>query len=44
MTKAEIASAVNAWLNIENYIVLNDLTEEQLFQEIENRIIAYRMG
>lgn len=44
MTKAEIASAVNEWFNIENYSVLKDLTVEQLFQEIENRIVAYRMG
>ncbi|EBZ8942064.1 hypothetical protein EHE37_22290, partial [Salmonella enterica subsp. enterica serovar Napoli] len=44
MTKAEIASAVNEWFNIENYSVLQNLTVEQLFQEIENRIVAYRMG
>lgn len=43
MTKAEIASAVNEWFNIENYSVLQNLTVEQLFQEIENRIVAYRM-
>lgn len=40
MTKAEIASAVNEWFNIENYSVLQNLTVEQLFQEIENRIVA----
>lgn len=44
MTKAGIASAVNEWFNIENYSVLQNLTVEQLFQEIENRIVAYRMG
>jgi len=43
MTKAEIASAVNEWFNIENYSVLQNLTVEQLFQEIENRIVVYRM-
>lgn len=43
MTKTEIAKAVKEWFNIENYSVLNDLTVEQLFQEIENRIIVYRM-
>lgn len=43
MNKAEIASAVNEWFNIENYSVLQNLTVEQLFQEIENRIVAYRM-
>lgn len=43
MTKAEIASAVNEWFKIENYSVLQNLTVEQLFQEIENRIVVYRM-
>ncbi|MCL6354382.1 hypothetical protein EXT68_02485 [Pectobacterium parmentieri] len=43
MTKAEIAEAVKEWFNIENYSVLHDLTVEELFQEIENRIIVYRM-
>lgn len=43
MTKVEIANAVNEWFNIENYSVLQNLTVEQLFQEIENRIVVYRM-
>ena len=47
MTKAEIASAVNEWFNIENYSVLQNLTVEQLFQEIEtglSRIVWNKTG
>ena len=43
MTKAGIAAAVSGGSNIENYSVLQNLTVEQLFQEIENRIVAYRV-
>lgn len=44
MTKAEIDKAVKEWFNIDSYSVLNQLTLEQLFQEVENRIRVYRMS
>ncbi|QNQ60070.1 DUF6387 family protein [Pantoea sp. MT58] len=43
MTKAEIEKAVQAWFCMDNYSVLHDLTVEQLFTQMDNRIVAWRM-
>lgn len=44
MTKAEIASAVNEWFNIENYSVLKDLTVEQLFKRLKTGLSLTAWG
>ena len=43
MTKTEIVKAVTKWFDVDKYDVLNELTVEQIYIEVERRVLAYNL-
>jgi hypothetical protein len=43
MTKDDIAEAVTQWFNMDRYEVIHHLTVEEMFIELERRVIAYNL-
>lgn len=43
MTRTEIVKAVTKWFDVDKYNVLNELTVEQIYIEVERRVLAYNL-
>lgn len=39
MTRTEIVKAVTKWFDVDKYNVLNELTVEQIYIEVERRVL-----
>ncbi len=43
MTRTEIVKAVTKWFDVDKYNVLSELTVEQIYIEVERRVLAYNL-
>ncbi|HBD1847428.1 TPA: hypothetical protein KIA93_003753, partial [Salmonella enterica] len=43
MKRSEIRKALEAWFDVERYEVIEKLSLQEFYVEIERRILAYRM-